>query len=169
MSNNPIQTLTDELLGEIEAYYLNAQSDLDGDPSGDMEVLDTDGCRKIAAMAAELRTLRAETERLQRFEAAFNEWHDKTEWVQAESPSLSAKYLGCHRADVMRDLIESLRAENAELRKDAGRYRWLRNQSMEYRQNGPAAIMAEVSGEKGTFLELDDLDAAIDIAMEQAK
>ena len=58
-----------------------------------------------------------------------------------------------------------LRVENAELRKDAWRYQWLRNQSMEYRQNGPAAIMAEVSGEKGTFLELDDLDAAIDTAM----
>lgn len=61
--------------------------------------------------------------------------------------------------------LRRLRAENAELAKDAGRYRWLRNQSMEYRQNGPAAIMAEVSGEKGTFLELDDLDTAIDTAM----
>jgi len=61
--------------------------------------------------------------------------------------------------------LRRLRAENAELRNDAGRYQWLRNQSMEYRQNGPAAIMAEVSGEKGTFLELDDLDAAIDTAM----
>lgn len=62
--------------------------------------------------------------------------------------------------------LRRLRAENAELAKDAGRYRWLRNQSMEYRQNGPAAIMAEVSGEKGAFLELDDLDAAIDTAMQ---
>ena len=61
--------------------------------------------------------------------------------------------------------LRRLRAENAELANDADRYRWLRNQSMEYRQNGPAAIMAEVSGEKGTFLELDDLDTAIDTAM----
>ena len=61
--------------------------------------------------------------------------------------------------------LRRLRAENAELAKDAVRYQWLRNQSMEYRQNGPAAIMAEVSGEKGTFLELDDLDTAIDTAM----
>ena len=61
--------------------------------------------------------------------------------------------------------LRRLRAENAELAKDAGRYRWLRNQSMEYRQNGPAAIMAEVYGEKGAFLELDDLDTAIDTAM----
>ena len=66
MTTPPIQTLTDELLGEIEAYYLNAQSDLDGDPSGDLEVLDTDGCRKIAAMAAELRTLRAENAELRK-------------------------------------------------------------------------------------------------------
>ena len=67
--------------------------------------------------------------------------------------------------DALTAELRRLRAENAELANDADRYRWLRNQSMEYRQNGPAAIMAEVSGEKGTFLELDDLDTAIDTAM----
>lgn len=40
--------------------------------------------------------------------AAYNEWHDKTafiqEWIQ--SGKLPVKYLGWHRADVMRDLIE---------------------------------------------------------------
>jgi len=107
MTTPPIQTLTDELLGEIEKQGFTFGSTLEH-------------------IAREIRNLRAEIEHLSRFENAFNEWHDKTEWVQAESPSLNAKYLGCHRADVIRDLIESLRAENAELRKDAWRYQWLR-------------------------------------------
>lgn len=160
MTTPPIQTLTDEQLSEFAS--ISEYDDDDNKPVAELRFV-------ISRLIEQFRTLRAETERLQRFEDSFSEWHDKTEWVQSESPSLSDKYLGCHRADVMRDIIESLRAENAELRKDAGRYRWLRNQSMEYRQNGPAAIMAEASGEKGTYLELEDLDTAIDTSMEQAK
>lgn len=95
---------------------------------------------------------------------------------QYDAPPEDAKAVARHYANCGSRKITAivaelrrLRAENAELAKDAGRYRWLRNQSMEYRQNGPAAIMAEVSGEKGTFLELDDLDAAIDTAMQADK
>lgn len=88
--------------------------------------------------------------------AAFPEYSCDQDFVVSASPAT----ITALTAELRR-----LRAENAELRKDAWRYQWLRNQSMEYRQNGPAAIMAEVSGEKGTFLELDDLDTAIDTAM----
>ncbi len=92
-----------------------------------------------------------------------------TDELLAELDAKTEKFVGFGiRSDTVARLVTELRrlrAENADLANDAGRYRWLRNQSMEYRQNGPAAIMAEVSGEKGTFLELDDLDTAIDTAM----
>ena len=71
------------------------------------------------SMLMDAKTIGAKDARiaeLERYEHAFNEWHDKTEWVQAESLSLSAKYLGCHRADVMRDIIDQLRAELAEIK-----------------------------------------------------
>lgn len=40
--------------------------------------------------------------------AAYNEWQDKTDFIQewVQSGKLPVKYLGWHRADVMRDLIE---------------------------------------------------------------
>ena len=92
-----------------------------------------------------------------------------TDELLAELDSKTEKFVGFGiRSDTVARLVTELRrlrAEKAELAKEAGRYNWLRNQSMEYRQNGPAAIMAEASGEKGTFLELDDLDSAIDTAM----
>ncbi len=52
--------------------------------------------------------LEAERDRLQQFEAAYNEWHDKTEWVQETA---NAHELGKHRADVLKDRIDQLRAE----------------------------------------------------------
>lgn len=70
----------------------------------------------IACLEGEIAKRDARIVELQRYEHAFNEWHDKTEWVQAESATLSAKYLGCHRADVMRSLIDDLRAELAACR-----------------------------------------------------
>lgn len=42
---------------------------------------------------------------LQRYRTAYNEWVDKTEWVQEALP---AKYLGMHRADALKDLISEL-------------------------------------------------------------
>jgi hypothetical protein len=40
------------------------------------------------------------------YKLAFNEWLDKTEWVQEKinSGHLGVRYLGMHRADVLRDL-----------------------------------------------------------------
>ncbi|CAB3627918.1 Uncharacterised protein [Achromobacter sp. 2789STDY5608633] len=47
--------------------------------------------------------------------AAFNEWLDKTDFIQKRiaSGKLPVKYLGWHRADVMRDLIDQASAEPA--------------------------------------------------------
>ncbi|MBN9323683.1 MAG: hypothetical protein J0H24_17185 [Delftia acidovorans] len=60
--------------------------------------------------AAELRRLDA---RVTSLEFAFNEWHDKTDWVQETAQALE---LGMHRADVLRARIEALDAENKALR-----------------------------------------------------
>lgn len=44
-----------------------------------------------------------------------HEWLDKTEWVQTSA--LSPRWLGRHRADVLREQIEELTAERDALRK----------------------------------------------------
>ena len=58
-----------------------------------------------------------ELESLQRYRTAYNEWIDKTEWLQE---SLPAKYLGMHRADALKDLISELEERCAELAADKG-------------------------------------------------
>lgn len=62
------------------------------------------------------------------------------------------------------DEIERLKAENAELRKDAERYRWLRVNRYARRESD--GVMLDVFDEDGTLLDSDYLDAAIDAAME---
>ncbi|OWT53374.1 hypothetical protein CEY09_31790, partial [Achromobacter marplatensis] len=48
---------------------------------------------------------------------ALNEWFDKTDFIQKQiaSGELPVKYLGWHRADVMRDLIEQPRPSDDKL------------------------------------------------------
>ena len=53
-----------------------------------------------------------EIEELQRYHTAYNEWIDKTEWLQK---SLPAKYLGMHRADALKDMISELEERCATL------------------------------------------------------
>lgn len=55
----------------------------------------------------------AENDRLESFRASYMEWSDKTDWVQASAQPLE---LGKHRADVLRDRIDSLKVEVAGLR-----------------------------------------------------
>ena len=50
---------------------------------------------------------------LERYRSALNQWVDKTEWVQADT-TLPAKYLGMHRADVLKDMISELEARCAK-------------------------------------------------------
>ena len=63
-----------------------------------------------------------EAERLQgesdTYKAAYNEWTDKTEWVQQgfNEGTISAKYLGLHRADVMARLLDEAAKERDALR-----------------------------------------------------
>lgn len=54
----------------------------------------------------------AEVERLRQFEVAYTEWIKKTEWVQQ---TVSPKELGMHRADVINQRFDTLRAQLAEL------------------------------------------------------
>jgi len=57
-----------------------------------------------------------------RFRAAYMEWQDKTDFIQQRiaAGDLPLKYLGWHRADVMRDLIDAAqaRAEMFRLERD---------------------------------------------------
>jgi uncharacterized small protein (DUF1192 family) len=64
---------------------------------------------------AALSAVTAERDRLQQFEAAYNEWHDKTEWVQKTA---EAHELGKHRADVLKDRVDQLQAEVERLRNE---------------------------------------------------
>lgn len=63
---------------------------------------------------AALSAVTAERDRLLQFEAAHNEWHDKTEWVQKTA---KAHELGKHRADVLKERVDQLQAEVEALRK----------------------------------------------------
>ena len=51
--------------------------------------------------------LEAEVERLQRFETAYKEFSDKTDWVR---PNAAAQELGMHVADVIRKRCDDLTA-----------------------------------------------------------
>ena len=62
--------------------------------------------------AAALSKATDEIEELQRYHTAYNEWIDKTEWLQK---SLPAKYLGMHRADALKDMISELEERCATL------------------------------------------------------
>ena len=52
------------------------------------------------------------------YKAAYNDWADKTEWVQQgfNEGTISAKYLGMHRADVMARLLDEAEKERDALR-----------------------------------------------------
>ena len=47
------------------------------------------------------------------YKEAYLEYHNKTEWVQETG---TAKEWGKHRADILRERIEALQEENAELK-----------------------------------------------------
>ena len=49
---------------------------------------------------------------LQRYRTAYNEWIDKTEWVQESNPP---KYIGMHRADALKDMISELEERTRRL------------------------------------------------------
>lgn len=69
--------------------------------------------RKFYAAATPLviRALLDELEALQSFRTAFNEWHDKTEWVQTDKRLDVIKPWGKHRADVLKLYIDHLESK----------------------------------------------------------
>lgn len=54
------------------------------------------------------------------YKRAFMEWSQKTDWVQEQISTFPANAIGKHRADVMREEIERLRAEAAKATGTAG-------------------------------------------------
>lgn len=101
-----------ELLDRLEA----AESARRDDYQNWMTALD-----RNAELLAKLEAAEKERDELL---AGFDEWLDKTKWVQqgVNEGMISAKYLGLHRADVMTSLLgeaekerDALRAENAGL------------------------------------------------------
>lgn len=52
---------------------------------------------------------------MDKYEFAFNEWHEKTQWVQDDKRFDVVKPWGKHRADVLKEYIEHLEAQILEL------------------------------------------------------
>jgi hypothetical protein len=88
---NPAAVL--ELIAELQGYQQGA----------DVEAQAADEAR------AEVRRLKAENERLQRFETAYKEFSDKTDWVR---PNAAAHELAMHVADVIRKRCDDLTSHN---------------------------------------------------------
>lgn len=65
-----------------------------------------------AEVAAELRRLSSVERAYDALALAYNEWTEKTQWVQETKQTHE---LGMHRADVLKQRIERLNAENSEL------------------------------------------------------
>lgn len=60
---------------------------------------------------------------VERYKVAWQEFNDRTEWVQQTA---QPRELGKHRADVLRERIERAEAQAEANRRDAERYRFLR-------------------------------------------
>lgn len=73
-----------------------------------------DGGEKIAVVAA--KQLADANHKLAQYKAAFDEWHEKTEWVQETS---HWSELGMHRADVLKMRIEALEGDMTIAKKAA--------------------------------------------------
>lgn len=71
-----------------------------------------DGELLYAASAAQAPVQQEAQDLMKQKAAAFDEWIEKTNWVQEKINTFHVKSLGKHRADVMRDEIEYLRAKD---------------------------------------------------------
>jgi predicted ATPase len=58
------------------------------------------------------KEIASELRRLHQFERGYNEWTEKTQWVQ---DTKQTHELGMHRADVLKQRIERLETVNQEL------------------------------------------------------
>ncbi|WP_314722323.1 hypothetical protein [Rahnella variigena] len=81
-----------------------------------IEMYDTaDTTFKAQNILLVLNAFEAERHRPDLFKFAFDEWLEKTDWVQARK-KFPFQNLGMHRADVMTTYIEHLEADNAALK-----------------------------------------------------
>ncbi|WP_095067898.1 ead/Ea22-like family protein [Pseudomonas sp. Irchel 3A18] len=136
------------------------------DKTGEIHGLHHDDDAFIAAASpAIILVLLGEIERLEQFKAAYMEWSDKTDWFQCIA---TAKDLGKHRADVLHEHFDRLKAENEALRKDAERYRFV-SQLAWYVDR--AAYIYDIGNAKSPWagerapVDADDVEYAIDAAM----
>lgn len=87
--------------------------------------LDNVRCRCGAAsiIAAYMQRDAEQQAEIEKYKTAYLEWSEKTEWVQKAitANSLPVKYLGWHRADILKAEIERLRKSCSESRD------WLRH------------------------------------------
>jgi hypothetical protein len=63
----------------------------------------------LSAQTQKIEALRKENERLQRFETAYKEFSDKTDWVR---PNAATHELGMHVADILRKRCDDLTSHN---------------------------------------------------------
>ena len=75
-----------------------------------------------AANPATVLALLDELEALQSFRTAFNEWHDKTEWVQGDKRFDVIKPWGKHRADVLKLYIDHLESKLESAKQDSAKW-----------------------------------------------
>jgi hypothetical protein len=137
--------------------------------------------------------LKAENERLQRFETSYKEFSDKTDWVR---PNAAAHELGMHVADVIRkrcddltshcqaqadeivrlrsdaeDGLAVLRTQKQQLEcyiKDAGRYRFVRSSNSSGKVDICVLRVRWAAGDQGKEIICDhECDERIDSAMAQ--
>lgn len=83
--------------------------------------------RKIATFIAAfgpdtVLALLDELEALQSFRTAFNEWHDKTEWVQGDKRFDVIKPWGKHLADVLKLYIDHLESKLEAAKQDSAKW-----------------------------------------------
>lgn len=165
--------------GESLPKYLNEVAvDREGDEDDGYSICNApiglnEECSDDMAFIAEANPLTIE-ELLDRLEAAeksrddllagLGEWLDKTKWVQqgVNEGTISAKYLGLHRADVMSSLLgeaekarDALRAENAGLVDDMNLLRdnntSLRAKIAEMEQQEPAGEVVHNGESAGLY------------------
>lgn len=187
MTTSPVMTVTDELLAELEDAAGNATQDAwellpgtnlsgpeviaNGEPIAWVLNSEADAVHialanpaTIAALTAELRRLRAENAELERQNgllttAVSDVWKLKEGKIKSACLSQAGDATNWQAEEISR-----LNIENAELAKDAGRYRWLRDDALNIDGWAPAAVITEGSMIQ-QCLEGRDLDDEIDTAM----
>lgn len=77
------------------------------------EIVNNTLAEREVLLKDENEALRKENEQLRKYKEAFDEWMDKTKWVQ---DTILPKELGMHRADILLERIKFLIRDNDHLR-----------------------------------------------------